>query len=56
MLAGLLLGSAALVTSGLSFFASLAAAVVEIAFLLVPVVFMLSLIMGLGARNWGRCL
>ena len=56
MLTGLFLGATALVTSGLSFFAALAAAVVEIAFLLVPVIFMLSLIMGLGARNWGRCL
>jgi hypothetical protein len=56
MLAGLLLGAAALVTSGLSFFAVLAATGVEIALFLIPVIFMFSLIVGLGARNWGRCL
>jgi len=56
MLPGLFLFAAALAACGFSFFPALAAAVGKIAFVLVPVVFMLSLIMGLGARNWGRCL
>ena len=56
MLTGLFLGATALVTSGLSFFAALATAVAEIAFVFVSVIFVLSLIVGLGTRNWGRCL
>jgi len=32
------------------------AAVIKIVFFVVPVVFMVSLVIGLGARNWGRCL
>jgi hypothetical protein len=34
----------------------LSASVVMSAFFLVVIVFMVSLIIGLGTRNWGRCL
>ncbi len=56
MLTWLLLLAAAFVAGGFSLVASLPAAVIKIAFDLVPAVFVLSLIIGLGARNWGRCL
>lgn len=56
MLVFLFLLTVVLVACGVSLFAALSAIVVKVAFVLVPVVFMFSLILGLGARNWGRCL
>jgi hypothetical protein len=56
MLTTLFLFTAALVSGSFSLVAALSAAVVNTAFVWVPVVFVLSSIIGLGARDWGRCL
>ena len=56
MKAFLILLTVVLVACGVTLFAALSAIVIKVAFALVPAVFVLSLVFGLGARNWGRCL
>lgn len=56
MLNCMFLIEAALNAFSLHFVAELSAAVVRTAFLFVPAVFIVSLVVGLGTRNWGRCL
>jgi hypothetical protein len=43
-------------TFGLGIMAVMSATFIKIMFITVPLVFMGSLMIGLGARNWGRCL
>jgi hypothetical protein len=56
MLTSALLFGATLAAGGFSLVAAISAASMEIALLFVPPIFIVSLIIGLGARNWGRCL